>query len=45
MYSEPIVVQRYYTAAPEGTRMLEYECTEGMWIEHEESRGREAFAH
>ena len=21
------------------TRMLEYECTEGMWVEHEESRG------
>ena len=39
MYTEPIVVQQYYKAAPEGTRMLEYECTEGMWLEHEEQRG------
>jgi len=43
MYEKPIVVQRYHTAAPKDTRMLEYECTEGMWIEHEESRGREPF--
>jgi hypothetical protein len=39
MYTEPVTVQQYYRAAPPGTRMLEYECTEGMWIEHEESRG------
>jgi hypothetical protein len=39
MYTEPVVVQQYYRRAPPGTRMLEYECTEGMWIEHEESRG------
>ncbi len=39
MYSEPVVVRQYYRAAPPGIRMLEYECTEGMWIEHEESRG------
>jgi len=38
MYTEPIVVHQYYKAAPEGTRMLEYECTEGMWLEHEEQR-------
>lgn len=44
MYSESIVVRRYYSAAPAGTRMLEYECTEGMWIEHEEARGRDALA-
>jgi hypothetical protein len=44
MYNQPIVVERYYTTAPEGTRMLEYECSEAMWIEHEESRGREPFA-
>jgi hypothetical protein len=43
MYEKPVVVQRYYTAAPQDTRMLEYECTEGMWIEYEESRGREPF--
>lgn len=39
MYREPVVVKQYYRAAPAGTRMLEYECTEGMWIEHEEARG------
>jgi hypothetical protein len=39
MYSEPVVVRQFYRAAPPGTRMLEYECTEGMWIEHEEQRG------
>lgn len=43
MYSEPIVVESYFTLTSPGTRMLEYACTEGMWIEHEESRGREAF--
>jgi len=43
MYEKPIVVRRYHTAAPQDARMLEYECTEGMWIEHEESRGREPF--
>jgi len=41
MYSEPVVVRQYYRAAPQGTRMLEYECTEGMWIDHETSRGRD----
>jgi hypothetical protein len=39
MYTRSITVQHYYRAAPPGTRMLEYECTEGMWIEHEEARG------
>lgn len=39
MYTEPVVVRQYYRAAPAGTRMLEYECTEGMWVEHEERRG------
>jgi hypothetical protein len=34
-----VVVRQYYKAAPPGTRMLEYECTEGMWAEHEERRG------
>ena len=38
MYSAPIVVNQYYRAAPDDTRMLEYECTEGMWAEHEASR-------
>jgi hypothetical protein len=39
MYSEPVVVQQHYRRAPPDTRMLEYECTEGMWIDHEASRG------
>jgi hypothetical protein len=39
MYTEPVVVRQYYKAAAPGTRMLEYECTEGMWVEHEERRG------
>ena len=39
MYTEPVVVRQSYRRAPPGTRMLEYECTEGMWIEHEEGRG------
>jgi hypothetical protein len=42
MYAEPVVVRQIYRAAPSGTRMLEYECTEGMWIDHETSRGRVA---
>ena len=39
MYTRPVTVRQYYKAAPPGTSMLEYECTEGMWIEHEERRG------
>jgi hypothetical protein len=39
MYTESVTVQQYYRSAPPGTRMLEYECTEGMWIEHAQSRG------
>jgi hypothetical protein len=39
MYMRPVVVRQYYKAAAPGARMLEYECTEGMWVEHEERRG------
>ena len=39
VFGAGIVVRQYYRAAPPDIRMLEYECTEGMWIEHEESRG------
>jgi hypothetical protein len=39
MYTRPVTVRQYYKAAPPGSRMLEYECTEGMWAEHEERRG------
>ena len=38
MYAEPVVVQQYYRAAPPATRMLDYECTEGMWADHEAAR-------
>jgi hypothetical protein len=38
MYSEPVAVRQYYRAAPANTRMLEYECTEGMWADHEAAR-------
>ena len=41
MYAKPVVVEQYYRAAPASTRMLEYECAEGMWIEHEQSRGKQ----
>lgn len=44
MYTEPVRVRQYYRRAPAGSRMLEYECTEGMWIEHEESRSKGAGA-
>jgi hypothetical protein len=39
MYARPVTVRQVYKAAPPGSRMLEYECTEGMWAEHEERRG------
>lgn len=38
MYREPVVVRQQYRAAPPDMRMLEYECTEGMWLEHEAQR-------
>jgi hypothetical protein len=38
MYREAVTVQQYYRAAPANTRMLEYECTEGMWADHEAAR-------
>jgi hypothetical protein len=38
MYSHPVTVEQYYRAAPPDTRMLEYECTEGMWADHEAAR-------
>jgi hypothetical protein len=41
MYTEPMVVRQFYKPAPPDTRMLEYECTEGMWVEHEAARKRE----
>jgi len=40
MYAEPVVLRQVYTRAPPETRMLEYECTEGMWLDHEAARQR-----
>ena len=42
MFTEAVVLQQYYRAAPQDTRMLEYECTEGMWVEHERARAESA---
>jgi len=44
LYTQPIVVERYFSKAEDGALMLEYECSEAMWIEHEESRGFSPFA-
>jgi len=40
MYSAPLSLKQTYTRAEPGTRMLEYECTEGMWEDHERERER-----
>jgi hypothetical protein len=39
MYSKPVVLRQYYRAADADARMMEYECTEGRWAEHEKSLG------
>jgi hypothetical protein len=39
MYSKPVVLRQYYKAAGADARMMEYECTEGRWVEYEKSRG------
>jgi len=39
MYSKPVVLHQYYKAAGDDVRMMEYECTEGRWAEHEKSLG------
>ena len=39
MFSKPVVLRQYYKAADASTRMMEYECTEGRWAEHEKSLG------
>jgi hypothetical protein len=42
MLREPVVLHQYFERAPAGTRMLEYECAEGMWVEHERAREESA---
>lgn len=44
LYSEPIVINRYFTAEPDDALMYEYECTESLWIEHMQDRGFEPFS-
>lgn len=39
MYSKPIVLRQFYKAAGPETRMMEYDCTESLWAEHERSIG------
>jgi hypothetical protein len=39
MYTKPIVLRQYYKAAGPDARMMEYDCTDAMWEEHERSRG------
>jgi len=39
MYSKPVVLRQYYWAAEPDSRMMEYECTEGRWVEYEKARG------
>jgi hypothetical protein len=39
MYSKPIVLRQYYRAAEPGARMMEYDCTERLWADHEKSIG------
>lgn len=39
MYSKPVVLRQYYRAGDADTRMMEYECTEGRWVDYEKSRG------
>lgn len=43
LYSEPIEFERAFIRAPEGSVMLEYECTESMWVELQKSRGLQPF--
>lgn len=43
MYTEAMAIERAFTRAPEGSQMLEYECSEAMWVEHQESRGLQPF--
>jgi hypothetical protein len=38
MFSKPVVLRQYYKAGPSDARMMEYECTEGMWEDHEKER-------
>jgi hypothetical protein len=38
MFTKPVVLRQYYKAGPPDARMMEYECTEGMWEDHERER-------
>jgi len=38
MFSKTVVLHQYFKAGPSDARMMEYECTEGMWEDHETER-------
>lgn len=38
IFSKTVVLHQYFKAGPADSRMLEYECTEGMWEDHEKAR-------
>jgi hypothetical protein len=40
MFTKTVVLHQYYKAGPADARMMEYECTEGMWEDHEAERER-----
>jgi hypothetical protein len=40
MFAKTVVLHQYFKAGPTDARMMEYECTEGMWDDHETERER-----
>jgi hypothetical protein len=38
MFSKTVVLHQYFKAGTADSRMMEYECTEGMWEDHEKER-------
>ena len=38
MFTKTVVLHQYFKAGPPDARMMEYECTEGMWEDHEKER-------
>jgi hypothetical protein len=40
MFTKTVVLHQYFKAGDADSRMMEYECTEGMWEDHEKERER-----
>ena len=38
MFTKPVVLRQFYKKGSADARMMEYECTEGMWEDHERER-------